>query len=240
MSKKVNKWALLWEQRGREYPLNDPVKLDGYDNPGVSDLGGKSLEVYFTKILEGLQLTKDDFLLEVGCGAGMFVGRLAPLVKKAVGCDIAKSMIERAKKLFPDIEFGACEANKLPYESHSFTKVLVAGVFNYFPGLAYAEQCLTELDNVCKSGGRIMITSLNDEGVKEAALKYRASLPTTVQPWRSSFKPGELKYFFYRKELFKEFFGRKGYTCVFSQQDIPGYGNAPYRFNILAIKNAKE
>ncbi|VVB63722.1 Ubiquinone/menaquinone biosynthesis C-methyltransferase UbiE [uncultured archaeon] len=50
-------------------------------------------------MLDMLNITPEDTLLDVACGGGLVACALAPKIKHATGIDITPVMIERAKQL---------------------------------------------------------------------------------------------------------------------------------------------
>jgi len=102
--------------------------------------------------------------------------------------------------------------------------------------LSYAKKALAEFIRVCKPRGGVFIGDIPDAEKQEESLRHRQKI---VQPpeWRSSIK-AELHHQYYQKEFFHEFLGTKGIKCRITQQDIPEYGNSPFRFNVV-FRNAK-
>lgn len=71
----------FWDGLSQKYAAK-PI-----DDPDAYEAKLKSVEGY---------LTKDDHVLEVGCGTGTTALRLAPSVAQYTGCDISKGMIDIA------------------------------------------------------------------------------------------------------------------------------------------------
>lgn len=64
---KIIAWARFWEERGRSYPDDDPIAIDGRDH-GISLMGLEKAELLPEQITRELALTSHSKLLEVGCG----------------------------------------------------------------------------------------------------------------------------------------------------------------------------
>ncbi len=107
----------------------------------------------------GLALRGSERLLDAGCGPGLLLRYLAPLVQNAVGLDATSAMLEKARELFA--EAGVHNASvtegdmeKLPFAGGSFDAVVTRYTFHH---LLHPESALTELVRVCKTGGRVVV-----------------------------------------------------------------------------------
>ncbi|MDP9343088.1 MAG: methyltransferase domain-containing protein [Actinomycetota bacterium] len=107
--------------------------------------------------LEALELGTGDRLLDVGCGTGRAVRLAAPGVESAVGLDVSRGMVERARYLSADIDnvrFVEGEAGALPFDDGSVTAVLCTSSFHHYPDPAAAAR---EMGRVLTPGGRLVI-----------------------------------------------------------------------------------
>ena len=161
----------------------------------------------------------------------MLLGPLSAHVRKIVGVDYAPSMVKRCKELFPQADVITAEVRNLPFQKDTFDKIVCFSVFQYFPDLEYAKETLVEFIRVCKPGGRVFIGDVPDERMKAASLNYRQKVGGHAE-WRSSIK-ANLSHLYYKREFFENFLGNMGIKCMISRQDIPGYGNSPFRFNVI-------
>ena len=96
-------------------------------------------------------------ILDCGCGPGSITLDLAEMVEpgKAVGIDIERAQIERAKALrhvrkVTNVEFQIGDLNQLPFEDRTFDAVFAHGVVEYSRDPVHA---FGEIRRVLKSGG---------------------------------------------------------------------------------------
>jgi SAM-dependent methyltransferase len=85
-------------------------------------------------VLDALQLTPDDALLDVGCGGGVFLRRALETGCGAVGVDHSKDMVQVARETTggrAPIVHGSAE--NLPFEQGAFTAVSSLVAFFFFP-----------------------------------------------------------------------------------------------------------
>jgi len=106
-------------------------------------------------MLAMIDFDPQDKVLDVGCGTGWLVRRIAPLVSAglAAGMDVADAMLERAKTLstqLSNVVFTHGGVDAIPWESSSFTKVLSVESAYYWPDPA---QGLREIFRVLSPGG---------------------------------------------------------------------------------------
>jgi ubiquinone/menaquinone biosynthesis C-methylase UbiE len=85
-------------------------------------------------VLDVLELTPDDLLLDVGCGGGVFLRRALQTGCRAVGVDHSRDMVRLARKTTGGkarIVHGEAEA--LPFEDGEFTAISCLVAFFFFP-----------------------------------------------------------------------------------------------------------
>lgn len=119
-----------------------------------------------------LQLTRDEFVLDVACGTGNLALPAARAGAQVTGIDIAPNLIAQAvatataEKLSAHFEVG--DAEMLPYEDSSFDTVvsMFGAMFAARPSRAAAE-----LLRVTKPGGRIAMANWTPTGFIGQMLK---------------------------------------------------------------------
>ncbi len=234
-------WRSVWIRKGTEPTLKtltlpDFFKMNGWDT-GAGQLDEQTwlkLIGYFRK---RLRVRRDDSLLEVGCGAGLF---LLPFARKGVrvsGVDYSRTLVEVAKAVLPR---NSCvrhsEANRLPFPSGSFDNAASNGVFLYFPSWGYAEEALDEIVRVLKPGGRCLITDLNDISKRTLAERMRRK-NLGLEKYRRMYRG--LGHRYYRREWFVRYARKRGLVYeVASQKKANSYGNSAWRFMFYFEKPA--
>jgi SAM-dependent methyltransferase len=124
---------------------------------------GDEMEQHHLPIVEPMlaliEFKPHDKVLDVGCGTGCLVRRIAPLVSAglAAGMDVSDAMVRRAEALsaaLPNIVFSCGEVDDIPWDSSSFSKLLSVESAYYWPDPAKG---LSEIFRVLSPGGSAWI-----------------------------------------------------------------------------------
>lgn len=108
----------------------------------------------YRNVLEQLQLTENDLLLDAGCGSGLFSNMTITTGARVVGVDAAPGLLEVARRRNPDNNFLEEDLETLPFTAGSFD--IVAG-FNSFQYAGSFEKALAEATRVLRPGGRLVL-----------------------------------------------------------------------------------
>ncbi|MBO9573170.1 MAG: class I SAM-dependent methyltransferase, partial [Chitinophagaceae bacterium] len=145
----------------------------------------ENFEPYFLplyrKALEKLALTKDDAVLDAGCGSGMFSSLAIKTGAEVVGIDAASALLEVARKRNPNNTFLEEDLEALPFANDSFD--VVAG-FNSFQYAGSFENALREAKRTLRPGGRLLIAIWDKPELSDgtAILKAISSLVPPPPP----------------------------------------------------------
>lgn len=111
-------------------------------------------------------LSKNDTVLDLGCGMGQSAIKSAKLVKRVIAVDIDKNLIELAKKSthllsIKSVTFEMVNLEeKLKYENNSFDKVIFLDVLEH---LNNRDQILREIKRILKPKGLLFISVPNSQ-----------------------------------------------------------------------------
>ncbi|HEX3526605.1 MAG TPA: class I SAM-dependent methyltransferase [Thermoanaerobaculia bacterium] len=113
--------------------------------------------------LDRLSLRNSDRVLDVGCGTGALLDRLAQdhPAARLTGVDPVPEMLANARrKVPPEVELREGWAERLPFEDERFDVVVSCNVFHYVREPVVA---LREMARVLAPGGRLIITDWCDD-----------------------------------------------------------------------------
>lgn len=114
-------------------------------------------------VLYLLNLNKNDFVLDIGCGNARDLLVLAEKGIKCVGIDSSKGMvIEGLKSLkdngFSNIKIYEADAKNLPFEDSTFNKIILSETIEHIPNYKIV---INECKRVLNKGGILVITTPN-------------------------------------------------------------------------------
>ncbi len=102
-------------------------------------------------------------VLEIGCGTGLLLLRLAPDCDSYVGTDFSASAIEftgnqlHTRKLQRCVELRCCEATEAAIGYQSYDTVVLNSVIQYFPSMHYLVQVLEHALTALTREGRLFV-----------------------------------------------------------------------------------
>ncbi len=149
---------------------------DNHQNPIVKKYG-QPLEIrafseYAKRGLDGYErnafdqiITKDDAVLDLGCGAGREAKAVAALCAKVYALDLVQGMLKTARGFADEtnVYFMRADATALPVRSSSVDVVLMAKQFmNHITGSQQRRTTMSEVYRVLKPGGRVYLTVHNN------------------------------------------------------------------------------
>ncbi|GAA2735038.1 amino acid adenylation domain-containing protein [Streptomyces nogalater] len=115
-------------------------------------------------------------VLEVGCGTGLLLYRLAPGTRRYVGTDFSAEVlatlartVEADPERFAPVSLQCREAADFRgFDDDSFDLVLLNSVVQYFPSAAYLRQVIGEAVRVVRPGGHVFVGDVRDLRLLEA------------------------------------------------------------------------
>ncbi len=143
----------------------------------------------FLRILDLIQLTATDRLLEVACGGGAFLRKALESGCTAFAIDHSPDMVRTARELNrASIAAGRAtieeaEADRLPVPSNAFTWCVCTGAFNFFPD---PQAALRQMLRALVPGGKVVIY------VSSASLRGTEAAPEPVASRIHWHTPAEL------------------------------------------------
>jgi ubiquinone/menaquinone biosynthesis C-methylase UbiE len=119
-----------------------------------------------------LPLCRGKRVLEVGCGTGLILSRLAAEASEAVGMDLSKGMLKSARERGLSVAVGS--ATQLPFPDDSFDIVCSFKVLAHVPDIRSA---LSEITRVTRPGGRMVLEFYNPWSVRYLAKRLAGPQP---------------------------------------------------------------
>lgn len=116
---------------------------------------GKLSKKFYTSLLKQVKLTQEMNVLDVGCGTGMLLRKMADRCEiKGYGIDVEENMIAEAKKKCPEMNIQISKSEAMPFDSETFDVLTACMAYHHFSD---KEGFAKEAARVLKSGGSLYI-----------------------------------------------------------------------------------
>jgi len=155
---------------------------DNYDNWYKSSLGEFVDGVERKVVMDLTKPQKNEKVLDVGCGTGIYSLLFLNMGLKVTGIDQSDSMLEKAGEKTNKINFIKADAYNLPFPNESFDLVVSVTMFEF---LDYPQRAAREAYRVLSPGGRLVICVI---GAKSTWAKlYKEKAKTEYQsPYKAA------------------------------------------------------
>lgn len=110
-------------------------------------------------LMKALNIKKDNVVLDVGCGAGIFSAAMSKKAKEVYGLDYSKTNINAVKKRYKhiqNIKFVKGDATKMPFKAGFFDVILATEIIEHIQD---DNKFVKECCRVLKKGGRLVVTT---------------------------------------------------------------------------------
>jgi len=229
----MNNWKSVWDNRedkvNHSSVLGRLIAVDGFDT-GFGTISEYDWIQYIDHITKVINITKEDSVFEVGCGAGAFLYKFYEQGNRVGGVDYSEKLINIANKYLVNVDFKACEANQID-EKKKYDYVMSNSVFYYFKSYKYAEEVLKRMVN--KSVKCTAILEVSDFAKKEESMAIRKG-HLSNQEYDKRYRG--LEHLYYEKDWFYHFAEKNNLKIEIQQQNINNYQNNQYRFNVFMWK----
>ena len=149
----------MQDQRDTQYRLFDEWP-ERYDEWFRTPIGLLVKRYESALLLDLLQPRPGEAILDVGCGTGIFTLDVLEVGPKVVGLEISLPMLMRARQKTADNSFHPITGNmlSLPFADGVFDKTVSMTALEF---VANAQDAVRELFRVTRTGGTIVVTTLN-------------------------------------------------------------------------------
>jgi SAM-dependent methyltransferase len=204
----AGRWGPLWGARPADWARSEEQQVPTYE-----------------AALEHVALDPGQSVLDVGCGAGVFLRLVADRGARAFGLDAADALIAEARERVPEADLRVGDMESLPYENDSFD--LVTG-FNSFFFANDMVAALAEAGRVAKPGAAVVIQvwgshERNDlEAMKAVARPFFPPRPADAPVEPDLSVPGALEELAARAGLAPELVFDTSWAFEFADEDELG------------------
>ena len=130
-----------------------------------SPLWKVNAELFFRRAKKIIKFSKNDSVLNIGCGSGYLEPLIAPSVRQIHAMDTAEQFVERCRQNcanYPNVTFSLQGRNYTDLKDldSSFSLILCVSVVQYYRDIAEIEALITSAMDVALPGARMLIADL--------------------------------------------------------------------------------
>lgn len=213
-------WVNFYDEFANNQP--DAISQVGYISEG-KPFDKMIFEDWFNQMQSHFNVRKDDYLLDVGCGSGLFLNHFAKYTDKLFGVDPAEGQVKNAQKNCPKAKIGQKNAIDAGFDNVIFDRIFCNGVFILFESLDFAERVLDRFLSISKKDALIYLGDMPmpTESMQEGSNYRRIG--------KSS--PLELQH--YPESFLLNYCNKKGLKGKYIKQEVPNKINAGFRYDYL-------
>lgn len=139
---------------------------------------GKFVTQYGNEVLNLLNPTQGQNILDLGCGTGELSNEIKKTGAKVTGVDISENMLKKAKENYPDIDFEQMDAQQcLNFEKESFDAVFSNAALHW---MTNPLAVIKNINNILKKDGKFVFEMGGKGNIKEVL----SSLDTTAKKYQ--------------------------------------------------------
>jgi ubiquinone/menaquinone biosynthesis C-methylase UbiE len=190
-SRRIERWRKTYEltQLGKESNVSQPdFNILGWNSSYTRlAIPDDQMREWVDLTVQEIQRCEPSEVLELGCGTGLLLLRLARRCKRYVGVDNAHVVLETLKRHMHQLGSKWTQVQLLEraadqfdgFGPNSFDTLIVNSVAQYFPSLNYLLKVLEKAVGVMKTGGRIFLGDLR-------SLPLQGSFGTSVELFQAA------------------------------------------------------
>jgi SAM-dependent methyltransferase len=167
--KRIQKWRKTFDltQMGKEAPAPEPdFNIAGWNSSYTRQpIPAHEMREWVENTVAGISSLRPQEILEIGCGTGLLLLRLAPKCKRYVATDFAPAVLKKLRKQMDQMggSWDGVDLLERPADNFdglaggSFDTVIINSVTHYFPNATYLAKVMEGAAGVLKPGGKIFI-----------------------------------------------------------------------------------
>ncbi len=173
----VTEWSAVWDDAYRDAAGDPTFDISGWNSSVTGEpLGPAQMDEWVAGTVERILALRPRRVLEIGCGTGLLLHRIAPHVESYAATDVSPRVVERLRRQVaaPGSGLGHVSVREARgdqlegFASGSFDVVVLNSVVQYFPGIDYLLQVLDELLPLVAPGGAVFLGDIRSLPLLEA------------------------------------------------------------------------
>jgi amino acid adenylation domain-containing protein len=170
-AEQIVQWQAVWEDTySRSTPQPDAnFNIIGWNSSYTGlPIPDEDMQEWVEHTVERIRLLRPSRVLEIGCGTGLLLFRLAPSCTSYTGIDFSEAALrslrqELGEQRLPQVCLLQRAAHELgELEAEGFDTVIINSVIQYFPSIEYLLRVLEGAVRAVRPGGRIVLGDIRN------------------------------------------------------------------------------
>lgn len=186
----VDQWRMVWNQTYRDSatPVDPTFNISGWNSSyDGRPIPAEEMREWVDHAVERILAERPRRVLEIGCGVGLILFRVARHCERYVGVDFSPVALDYVRSVLalpgcelPQVELKPATADGLEeFAEGSFDAVVINSVTQHFPGAAYLVRVLRGAARLVRPGGVIHVGDVTNQATRRA---FRASVELAQLP----------------------------------------------------------
>jgi SAM-dependent methyltransferase len=164
-AEQVEHWQTVWDEQ--TYAAADEgdaaFNLAGWNSSYTGRaIGEEPMREWVDETVARILSWRPRRVLEIGCGTGLLLGRIAPHVEHYLATDFSRRALEKVQRHLPPeiasrVELRHCTAHDLTGIETAFDTIVINSVVQYFPSASYLEAVIDGALRALAPGGVLFI-----------------------------------------------------------------------------------
>jgi amino acid adenylation domain-containing protein/thioester reductase-like protein len=167
LEQQINQWRSIWSATYHQSSQDSTpfFNIKGWNDSFTGKpIPAEQMHAWVSSTVDRILSLRPQRVLEIGCGMGLLLFRVAPHCSHYYGMDISAEAIETIEQFIqgqPDwshvqvSQGGADEIDR--FQPQSFDTIVINSVIQYFPSIDYLIHVLKKATHLIKPGGQIFI-----------------------------------------------------------------------------------
>lgn len=196
-SDQIQRWQEIWDETYRQQPSHADAtfNLNGWKSSYTrSSISEEEMREWVDYSVEAVRSFGPRKVLDIGCGAGLLLFRIASDCDKYCGTDLSAAALHYVEQQLKARDLPQVTLLQRPaddfsgFESASFDTIILNSVTQYFPDIDYLIRVLEGAVRITQPGGRIFLGDVRSLQLLEA---FHASVLLHTSP--STLSPAKLR-----------------------------------------------
>ncbi len=162
-SEHISHWKRIFDENYSQSPADLTFDISGLNSTGLP-VPAEEIRVQVNSTVDIILSLQPNRVLEIGCGTGLLLYRVAPHCTQYWGTDFSPNALQQVELLKHQADnldhvvlFNRTADDFSDIEPESFDTVIINSVIQYFPNVTYFLKVLDKTIKAVKSGGYIFV-----------------------------------------------------------------------------------